>query len=271
MSCSRSLRETGSSFAVGMTGIVKGKISSTSAWQQKIHAETRPAATVAGFPGILLDGALANKLFRRDFWVSATAGVALDREHWQYEAVATLYTRAKSFDILDLKVVNTSLDSALRPPARELLCQTEYLEDRLHRLESLAAAVRSASAPEDYRHWLSEELGNGLFRYYEVVPRTAPSTGICCTATVRRLSEGEELDWDAIRIHNRLILSAVLADKREDVVRICNHRSDYASSFPTPGDGLRAGRTAPVSAGTVRLRSGAPGLPRYRPPSLSAR
>ena len=145
----------------------------------------------------------------------------------------TLYTRAKSFDILDLKVVNTSLDSAVRPPARELICQTGYLEDRLHRLESLAAAVRGASAPEDYRRWLSEELGDGLFRYYEVVPRTGPEYWDLLHATVLRLSEGEELDWDLIRIHNRLILSAVIADKREDVVRICNHRSDYASSFPT--------------------------------------
>ncbi|WP_175558548.1 CDP-glycerol glycerophosphotransferase family protein [Arthrobacter sp. ok362] len=229
----RSLRETGSSFAVGMTGIVKGKIISTPPWQQKIHGEPRPAVTVAEVPEILLDGALANKLFRRDFWISATADVALDREHWQYEAVATLYTRAKSFDVLDRKVVNTSLDSAIRPPSRGLICETGYLEDRLHRLESLAAAVRAVAAPGDYRRLLSGELGNGLFRYYEVVPRTSPEYWDLLHATVRRLSEGQELDWDLIRIHNRLILSAVLADKREDVIRICNHRSDYASSFPT--------------------------------------
>ena len=229
----RSLRETGSSFAVGMTGIVKGKTSTTSSSQQEIHAEPRPGVGFADVPEILLDGALANKLFTRDFWISATAGVALDREHWQYEAVPTLYTSAKSFDILDLKVVNTSLDSAVRPPARELICQTGYLEDRLHRLESLAVAVRGASAPEDFRRWLSGELGDGLFRYYEVVPRTGPEYWDLLHATVLRLSEGEELDWDLIRIHNRLILSAVIADKREDVVRICNHRSDYASSFPT--------------------------------------
>nr|WP_256214071.1 CDP-glycerol:glycerophosphate glycerophosphotransferase [Arthrobacter sp. ov118] len=228
-----SLAESGSSFAVGMAGIVKGKASATPAWQRQIHAEPRAAVAVAQIPEILLDGALANKLFARAFWTSATAGVSLDREHWQYEAVPTLYTRAKSFDILDLKVVNTSLDSAVRLPARELLCQTDYLADRLHRLESLAAAVRAASAPEDYRRWLSEEVGNGLFRYYEVVPRTSPEYWDLLHSTVLRLSEGQELNWDAIRIHNRLILSAVLADKREDVIRICNHRSDYASSFPT--------------------------------------
>ncbi|MDF9749120.1 CDP-glycerol:glycerophosphate glycerophosphotransferase [Arthrobacter sp. ES3-54] len=229
----RSLRETGSSFVVGMTGIVKGKISSTSPRQQKIHAKPRPGASFADVPEILVDGALANKLFRRDFWISATADVAVDREHWQYEAVATLYTRAKSFDVLNRKVVNTSLDSAIRPPSRELICQPGYLEDRLHRLESLAAVVRAVSAPEDYRSLLSEELGNGLFRYYEVVPRTSLEYWDLLHATVLRLSEGQELDWDLIRIHNRLILSAVIADKREDVVRICNHRSDYASSFPT--------------------------------------
>lgn len=229
----RSLRETGSSFAVGMTGIVKGKISSTSPRQQKIHAKPRPRASFTDVPEILVDGALANKLFRRDFWISASADVPVDREHWQYEAVATLYTRAKSFDVLNRKVVNTSLDSAIRPPSRELICQPGYLEDRLHRLESLAAGVRTVLAPDDYRSLLSEELGNGLFRYYEVVPRTGPEYWDLLHATVLRLSEGQELDWDLIRIHNRLILSAVIANKREDVVRICNHRSDYASSFPT--------------------------------------
>lgn len=229
----RSLRETGSSFAVGMTGIVKGKSSTTPAWQREIHAVPKPMAVLSEVPEILLDGALANKVFSREFWTAATAGVALDREHWQYEAVPTLYTRATSFDIMDLKVVDTSLDAAVRPPARELLCQTEHLADRLHRLESLAAVVREVAAPEAYLRWLFGELGNGLFRYYEVVPRTGPSYWDMLHATVRRLSEGHELDWDAVRIHNRLILSAVIADQREDVVRICNHRSDYGSSFPT--------------------------------------
>jgi len=229
----RSVRETGSSFAVGMTGILKGRTSSTPVWQRTIHAEPRLAAVVSEVAEILLDGALGNKLIDRDFWKSATYDVPLDRDHWQYEAVPNLYCRAKSFDILDLKVIDTSLDHAVRPPARELLCQMDYLEDRLHRLESLAATVRQFSAPDAYRGWLSEELGHGLFRYYEVVPRTEPAYWGKLYASVLRLCEGQELDWDAIRMHNRLILSAVLADKREDVVRICNHRSDYSSSFPT--------------------------------------
>ncbi|MET3923478.1 CDP-glycerol glycerophosphotransferase [Arthrobacter sp. UYEF20] len=227
------LRETGSSFAVGMTGIAKGKTSTTPAWQREIHADPRPAATVSEVPDILLDGALANKVFTRDFWISATADVALDREHWQYQAVPTLYTRAESFDIVDLTVVDTSLDAAVRTPEREVLCQTGHLQDRLSRLESLAAVIQELSAPDTYRRWLSGELGNGLFPYYEVVPRTEPRYWDLLHATVHRLGDGQELDWDLIRIHNRLILSAVLADKREDVVRICNHRSDYSSSFPT--------------------------------------
>lgn len=229
----RSLRQTGSSFAVGMTGIAKGKTSSTPAWQRDIHAEPRPAATVSELPGIFRDGALGNKVFGRDFWTSATADIATGRAHWQYEAVPTLYFRAESFDVLDLKVVNTSADASVRPLARELLCQMEYLDDRLTRLDSLAARLRPALAPEVYRQVLSQELGNGLFRFYEVVPRTDQAYWDRLHSTVSRLSEGLELVWDGIRIHNRLILSAVLADRREDVVRICNHRSDYSSSFPT--------------------------------------
>ncbi|MET3949923.1 CDP-glycerol:glycerophosphate glycerophosphotransferase [Arthrobacter sp. UYEF36] len=233
----RSLRQTGSSFAVGMTGIVKGKTSSTPAWQQDIHSEPRPAVTVAELPGILRDGALGNKVFGRDFWTYATAGIATEREHWQYEAVPTLYSRADAFDILDVKVVSTSADASVRPLARELLCQGQYLKDRLSRLESLAAGLRPILAPETFRRVLSNELGNGLFRFYEVVPRTDQAYWEMLHTTVGRLSEGLELDWDGIRIHNRLILSAVLADRREDVVRICHHRSDYNSSFPTQATG----------------------------------
>ncbi|MGP4033795.1 CDP-glycerol glycerophosphotransferase family protein [Pseudarthrobacter sp. 1C304] len=229
----RSLRQTGSSFAVGMTGILKGKTSTTPAWQQDLHAVPRPAVTVAELPAVLRDGALGNKVFRRDFWTEATAGISTGLQHWQYEAVPTLYSRAASFDIVDVKVFTTSADASVRPMARELLCQLDYLADRLSRLESLAAGLRPVLYPEAFRRLLSHELGNGLFRFYEVVPRTDQAYWDKLHTTVRRLSEGVELDWDDIRIHNRLILSAVLADRREDVVRICNHRSDYSSSFPT--------------------------------------
>ena len=229
----RSLRTSGSSFAVGMTGIVKGKTSSTPVWQRDIHAEPRPAVAVSDVPGLLRDGALGNKVFRRDFWTSATAGIETGQEHWQYEAVPTLYSRAESFDVLDLKVVNTAADASVRPLAREQLCQLQYLADRLSRLESLAATLGLTLDPEAYRRALSQELGNGLFRFYEVVPRTDQAFWDLLHTTVRRLSDGLELDWDGIRIHNRLILSAVLGNRREDVVRICNHRSDYSSSFPT--------------------------------------
>ncbi|MET3206561.1 UNVERIFIED_ORG: CDP-glycerol glycerophosphotransferase [Arthrobacter sp. UYEF13] len=229
----RSLRDTGSSFAVGMTGKLKGKTSTTPAWQRDIHAESWPAAAICDVPEILLDAALVNKIFARDFWTSATADVSLDRDHWQYQVVPTLYARAKSFDILDLKVADTSLDVSIRTPARELLCDLQYLEDRLHRLESLAAEIRRVTTPEVYQRLLSQELGNGLFPFYEVVPRTDHAYWDRLQAVVSALGAGLELDWDVIRIHNRLILSAVLADKREDVVRICNHRSDYGSTFPT--------------------------------------
>lgn len=228
-----SLQKTGSSFAVGTTGVVKGKTSTVPAWQRPLHAESRPMASLSEVPDIMLDGALGNKVFRRDFWVSATADVPLDRDHWQYQAIPTLYLRAQSFDVLDLKVVNTSLDTGIRAAPRELLCEQEYLEDRLSRLESLAQVVRDLSTPELYRRFASWELGNGLFRFYEVVPRSGTDYWNSLYAAAKRLSDGLELDWEAIKVHNRLILAAVLADKREDVVRICSHRSDYSSSFPT--------------------------------------
>ena len=69
-------------------------------------------------------------------------------------------------------MINTSSDESVRPPQRELLCQMQYLEDRLRRLESMATEVRWNATPEVYRRLLSQELGNGLFRFYEVVPRT---------------------------------------------------------------------------------------------------
>lgn len=228
----RSLDMTGSSFVVGMPGVVKGKARTTPAWQREIHATPRPATDVSEIPEILQDQTLANKIFERDFWTSATKDVATDRDHWQYELVTTLYARAKSFDVLDIQVVSTSLDAAVRPPVRELLCQDQHLADRLHRLESVAKVIM-AEAPETYGRWLSRELGRGLFRYFEVVPRTGTAYWSTLHAAVSRLSNGLELDWDVMGIHNRLILSAVISDERQDVVRICNHRSDYGSSFPT--------------------------------------
>ncbi|MEC5190995.1 MULTISPECIES: CDP-glycerol:glycerophosphate glycerophosphotransferase [unclassified Arthrobacter] len=228
-----SLRETDSSFAVGMTGVAKGKTSAVADWQRNLHSDTRPGVNLSEIPEIMQDGALANKVFARTFWTSATADIPQDRDHWQYQAVPSLYLRAPSFDVLDVKVVSTSLDAAVRPAPRELICNLQYLEDRLHRLQSLAEELRRVGAPAVYQRALSQELGNGLFRFYEVVPRTQQAYWDRLHAVVSGLCEGQELNWDLLRIHNRLILSAVLADRREDVVRICNHRSDYGSSFPT--------------------------------------
>ena len=137
-----SLKESGSSFAVGTAGIVRGKSSRIPTWQREIHSQAWPSATLSDIPEILADGMLANKLFNREFWLSATSEISVDRYHWQYQAVATLYSRATAFDILDFKVINTSSDESVRPPQRELLCQMQYLEDRLRRLESMATEVR---------------------------------------------------------------------------------------------------------------------------------
>ncbi|WP_427130807.1 bifunctional glycosyltransferase/CDP-glycerol:glycerophosphate glycerophosphotransferase [Pseudarthrobacter sp. S9] len=227
------IRETGSDFAVGMAGIAKGKSATVPFWQATLHADPRLAVSLRDAPGILEDGFLFNKIFSRKFWNAMTAAVDSTRAHWQYEAIPFAYTTAASFDIVDVKVGNTLVDAGVRVPARELLCQTEFLEDRLARLESLAATIGAATDPGSYRRWLSNELGNGLFRFYEVIPRTDGPYWQKLQSTVAGLAAGQELQWDGIRVHNRLILAAVLSDSRDNVSRICANRSDYGSSFST--------------------------------------
>ncbi|WP_434612868.1 bifunctional glycosyltransferase/CDP-glycerol:glycerophosphate glycerophosphotransferase [Arthrobacter sp. A5] len=226
-------RETGSDMVVGMSGVTKGKIASTPAWQRKLHGERQLALVLAEAPEVLLDGFLSNKLFSREFWTEQVAPVAADQGHWQYEAMRVAYARATTFDLLDVKLSNTSQDDAARVVPRELLCQQQYLEDRLKRLESLAAMLGQDTSPELYQRWLSHELGIRLFRFFEVVPRTDETYWESLQSTVSRLADDHDLDWAAIPLHNRLILASVLANNRVDVERICNNRSDYGSSFAT--------------------------------------
>ncbi|MHA7180891.1 bifunctional glycosyltransferase/CDP-glycerol:glycerophosphate glycerophosphotransferase [Arthrobacter sp. MDB2-24] len=227
------LKASQSDFAVGTVGVQKAAKFVTPGFQAQLHTSEVQTLDLDSAPAVLQDTFLSNKVFTRSFWKRALATISPLGRYWQHELVQTAYLRAATFDLLPHKYCNAVSDTAAISLAREVICRRDTLQDRLDRTISLERAYRESATPVAYRAWLTHELAYALFPYYEVVPRTDDVFWTLIRTSIQGFTPTATIAWDEVRLHNRLILSAVLSDSRQDVVRICVSRSDLGSSFGT--------------------------------------
>ena len=258
----RSLRETGSSFAVGMTGISRASPAPPhpgSGRSTLNPGPPRPLRTCRRYCSMAPSPTSFSPVTSGSRQLPTSHSTGSTGSTRQFP---TLYMRAKSFDILDVQVINTSLDSAVRPPARELLCQTEYLEDRLHRLESLAAVVRTVSAPDALPALAIRRTGQwplpllrgrpahgsrvlGSAARHRAAPQRRPGAGLGC--------HPDPQPADPLGCAHGLTRGRGPYLQPPERLRFQLSDADY---------GLRDPGATPVPGRTFRLRSGAAGLPR---------
>lgn len=227
------LKATQSDFAVGTVGLQKGAKFVTPAFQSQLHTSEVQTVGLEQAPDVLQDNFLSNKVFTRSFWKRELATVSTSGQYWQHEFIHTAYLRAESFDLLPHRMCNAVGDTAAASLIREEICRRDVLQERLERTASLEKAYRESATPAQYKAWLTYELAYALFPYYEVVPRTDDVFWTIIRTSIQNFKPGENIVWDEVRLHNRLILSAVLSDSRQDVIRICVSRSDLGSSYGT--------------------------------------
>lgn len=235
----RSLKSTKSDLAVGTVGVRKGSKFVTPAAQAALHGNDLLTATLDHAPELAGDLYLSNKVFSRSFWLDELAGVDTEGELWQAEVVRTAYLRARAIDLLPSRFSDVVGDRGGDDLSREQLCTTDVLAEYLRRMTRIITEGTVRSSPALTDDWLTRLLGSDLFPFYEVVPRTDDAYWSCLVQGTQELASLGSVAWQAIRLHNRLLLAAVLDDNRADVVTICGSRSDHGSSFATSfSDGI---------------------------------
>lgn len=231
-----SLKASGSDLAVGTVGVRKGTKFATPAAQSALHGKATSTTTLQYSPDLAGDTYLSNKVFSRQFWLEQLTGVDPDGDLWQAEVVRTAYLRAATIDLLPGRtsdVVGDAGDDAL---TREQLCSTTTLDEYLQRMTHVMTEVGQSFPPDLTGRLLTRLLGTDLFPFFEVVPRTNGAYWSNLVRGTQELAALAPIAWDSIRLHNRLLLAAVLDDNRADVVTICSSRSDLGSSFATATD-----------------------------------
>ncbi|MGH3444388.1 MAG: glycosyltransferase, partial [Nocardioidaceae bacterium] len=95
-----SLDESGSRFAIGAVQHSRGPFRNVAARRDLVHAEARPATTIAELPLAVTDVHLESRLFRVDFWNGAGLAFDGDETLLALKAFAALDSGA-TFDVLD--------------------------------------------------------------------------------------------------------------------------------------------------------------------------
>ncbi|HYO40526.1 MAG TPA: CDP-glycerol glycerophosphotransferase family protein [Nocardioidaceae bacterium] len=135
------LEDSGSDLAVG-----DHRTPLPRTWAAELFAAPRRRATAATCPAALVDLALTNKMFRRDFWHSAGLRVGASTEpaagDWSAgsggagcAAVLAAYLAAASFDVVPRVVCESPPRDTTLPVAEQARFRADHLTARLGRLD----------------------------------------------------------------------------------------------------------------------------------------
>ena len=95
----RSLRASGSDFAVGGVRRLQDGKTYRPSWSVAVHEHDRIGITIDDFPAALFDVVATHRIFRRDFWVDRVGSFAAGL-YEDHVPIVAAYVRASRFDIL---------------------------------------------------------------------------------------------------------------------------------------------------------------------------
>lgn len=96
----RTLRRTGSDFAVGAAIRVKHDRARGVAWGRTVHEFARLATTIDEFPAAMQDIIACNRVFRTAFWRERIGGFGRRTAYEDHVPMLAAYVRADRFDVL---------------------------------------------------------------------------------------------------------------------------------------------------------------------------
>lgn len=227
-----SLRETGSDFAIGSLNRLIGAKREVPAWARRVHSSERKAIQLGDYPDILEDVFAWNKVFRKDFWDENVGFFPEGVLYEDQEPTARAYLSASKFDVLREVVYDWRIRED-RSSITQKKGEIRDLVDRLNVCISTRRVLEEHASSEVFDSWLTKVLGPDLGQYYVQVPRTGEDywkelrNGI--EEITPRLSPKVLQD---LSVNNRLMVYLILADSRDDVIKVAVHQSEYGSKYP---------------------------------------
>ncbi|HEX9088273.1 MAG TPA: glycosyltransferase, partial [Arthrobacter sp.] len=232
------LHETSSQFVVGSSDRLLGRQRSAVRMMDSLHAIERRSISVSGFPGILSDVFLWNKMFRKDFWDSAVGAIPEDVLYEDQETTARAYVRATAFDIIQ----DTVYHWRIRPDGSSIT-QNKHslrdLEDRLRVVESVSELLGAEAGPGALLAWFTRVLGSDLVPYYEQVPYADPDYWDALRGGLARVlasvqSQGGDFSATVLKNigpHEQILCSLAAQGARGDLEEVLAHRAENGTGF----------------------------------------
>jgi CDP-glycerol glycerophosphotransferase len=239
----RSLRQTGSDFAVGSMARWSSDGVVEPPWARRIHRTPRPAMQLEEFPDVIADVSACNKVFRSDFW--AHAGLRFP-EGQVFEDQVTLteaYLRAHRIDVL----AQTTYRWRIREDGTSITrgnATMRNVADRFVAKRRARVVVERQASVRVRRYWLAHILPANIINHLPHVPG-------CSTEYWSTLRDGVRHLWP----DHGAIASLALTPPRRAFLWLVHH--DRREETDVMGRLVREARTAhrPRLAESMALQS----------------
>jgi len=225
----RSLRVSGSDFAVG--SLVRDTVDGQQMppWAKKLHATTRRGLVFADEPDVLKNVFAWTKLYRTEFFRRVVKEFP-DGIYEDQAPAARAYLHG-TFDILDDVVCHWRI----RDDGTSITQQKSTMKDLVGRwgmLDELAEEMRDAPA-ELLRAWQVKTIGFDMRPYYEQVPRTPSEYWDFLRERVRHFLDesGYEILTD-VPVSDRLFAAATYHGYRADLATLLERRESQTWKVP---------------------------------------
>ncbi len=236
----RSLRASGSDFAVGSIVRWEGEQKSEPPWMRRLHARSGTAMAIEDHPELLGDVFAWNKVYRRSWWEEQ--GLCWP-EGIRYEDQPTT-TRAYlsgSFDVLPEVVYQWRIRHDGSSITQQRSSATD-LADRLETKRMVLAAVREHGSLEVEKATLDLVLPGDMHRYFAEIPGCADAWWELLVSGVRELWGDRSLVHSGLLPAHRLVGWLVEQDRRAEAGRVVRHAARLDGPLPRVPDhevGLR--------------------------------
>ena len=241
----KTLRSSGSDFAVcAFRRFTDSGRTWDPDWIRTYMRFNRVGTTIDEVPDLLgLHNVMWAKMFRTDFFREYVIGCPEGIRYEDQEPSARAFVHARSFDIVSQRLFNWRV----RKDGTSLSQQKHSLADvtdRLGVISRVGVFLRSNASSRVYEHWAVRIASHDLALYLEQVPRVSGDDywhtlreGIA--GFVSGLTPGA---WDMLDVHSRVLLEAVDADHRSDILTVLAHVEDHGRPVRVEPveEGLRA-------------------------------
>jgi glycosyltransferase involved in cell wall biosynthesis len=227
------LDQTGSDFVVGAAQRFRGdRHLPLTRRQAELHRERALAVTVDDRPDMLGDVFAWNKVFRRAFWDHAGLVFPEGVRYEDQPTTTRAFLMARSFDVLRAPVYLWRLRDD-RTSITQRRHEVDDLRDRLATKRVSLDLVRRMGSPRVVQQFYDDVLSMDLPRYFREIPACDDAYWNMLSTGIDELwADGPSFATATLPVHHRVVAWLVMADRREDAVRVVEFAEAHLPELP---------------------------------------